>query len=384
MELLAKIWLVSATESANPDTLGPIGRAGLNCQPLSWEQFDLAVRDQSPGSAAWDGVVLFDLGSNTPAIFQWLQTVRNTTAKARPTVGWVVDEEANFPIESDGDADFLLFRPFPARQLVATLRQAIRQHQLQTESETALADCRQIGSEFRGLLAEREQLDRLARTCKRLSFPGHWPESATVELAAHHRAQPKAAGILYQASRLEGQTIGFWLAAPGGTALAGWLRAGAMTNAIYRMQATLKPPAPAAVLAEVNRVLLELDDPSASLAGLIYGTINEETGQLSLSRGGMPAPIWLGPNGNREIWHDPAPFLGVFQAEFGTRTIQLNPGERLVLRAGPTPPDADPFPAAAVRHYPLRGTDFVHAVAKDVGLLYPEEDELTVVAVQFQ
>jgi sigma-B regulation protein RsbU (phosphoserine phosphatase) len=237
-------------------------------------------------------------------------------------------------------------------------------------------DARRRNLELRAAYAEIDLGIEMARRVRRLLVPAKLPEVGPVRLAVHHRPRPRAGCVLYDAVRIDENRVGVWVAEAGGSAVtAGWVGV-AVKHAANGLGS------PADVLDRVNRALLDLGLDPPPLVGMVCALIDARTGEVAVSRGGVPPPVRVPADGPADVWVGPGPFLGAFDADYPSETKVLRPGEKLLLRTGTPDADADPVPPAAVRHRPLSGSAFADAVARDVGML-ADGDELTLVVVEF-
>jgi len=236
-------------------------------------------------------------------------------------------------------------------------------------------EVRRRNLELRAAYADLDRGVDLARRVHRMFLPARLPALGSVRLAVYHRPRPRAGCVLYDAVTLGDRHLAVWVAAAGGPAVtAGWV-------GVAVKHAAAGPGSPAEVLGRVNRALLDLGIDPPSLVGMVYALIDTRTGEVAVSRGGVPPPIRVPADGPADVWVGPGPFLGAFDADFPMHSARLWPGEKLILRTGTPVADADPVPPAAVRHRPLTGAVFADAVARDVGML-SGEDELTLVVVE--
>ncbi|MGL6097052.1 MAG: PP2C family protein-serine/threonine phosphatase, partial [Fimbriiglobus sp.] len=235
---------------------------------------------------------------------------------------------------------------------------------------------RRLNADLRAAFAEIERGQELARRVHRLLLPETLPPG----IAVHHRPRARTGGSLYDAFPLDARRTAFWVAAPGGSAATGGLLGVVIKHAAGAARG--KPPA--AVLERVNRELvgLRLDPPP--LAGMAYGVVDFPTGDVTVSRGGLPPPVHLPADGAAAAWVGPGPFLGAFDADFPVTSGNLKPGERLLLRTGLANVAADPLPPAAVRCRDRTGAEFADAVARTVGVIADDEDEFTLMVVAME
>ncbi len=127
---------------------------------------------------------------------------------------------------------------------------------------------------------------------------------------------------------------------------------GAMRSAV------LRDPAPAAVLAVMDDLAVQMEDLEG--ASVFYGVLDAGTGELSYTAAGHPAPLVVHADGRTSFLPvTPRPPLGSSpEADRPVRTAQLEQGSTLVLFSDGAVPVPDDDPTA--------GLDRIAGVARDV------------------
>jgi hypothetical protein len=190
-------------------------------------------------------------------------------------------------------------------------------------------DGRAVNDLLRKAHADQSALADLARRAVRAAAPT--PPPPVVGLAARGRAGP---GGLTGWHRTGGSRFVAWVTDAGGTGTtAGGLLALLVKSLIVPTEFAQgwRMVPPAEVLGRVNAGLLGLRDDPPVLVGLGYLAFDAITGEVVVSRGGVPPAVCLRAGGGVEVWHGPGPFLGAFPAEFSDTTGTLQPGDRLLL-----------------------------------------------------
>ena len=270
-------------------------------------------------------------------------------------------------------ADAVLARPVDPAVLAAHVRALARGQGVVRELAGRAAEVRELNEQLQRAYTHIGATAELTLRVRRMFLPTKLPDIEGVRFAVHH-----VGGAVFDVVRLDESHVAFWLADP--TSAAGELLGFVVIQAITgkEIDATgyrLRPPEE--VLHRVNRALigLELDPPP--LVSCVYGVLNVTTGQVAVSRGGLPPPVCLPANAPAETWVGPGAFLGSFDAEFPPRDGTLYPGDRLILatHAGAA--------TTVGLHRTRSGTAFAEAVAGELRAVGCDPDQLTVLVVEY-
>jgi sigma-B regulation protein RsbU (phosphoserine phosphatase) len=135
--------------------------------------------------------------------------------------------------------------------------------------------------------------------------------------------------------RLDETNVGFYIADAVGHGVPAALLTMFIKHALATKQITkqgYRLLSAAETMSRLNETLIEQELSAATFATALYGTINVETLQLTFARGGHPHPILLRADGAVQPLESDGGLLGVFPGEsFDERTVQLAPGDRLLL-----------------------------------------------------
>lgn len=214
-------------------------------------------------------------------------------------------------------------------------------------------DGRAVNDQLRKALADQAALAELARSAMRAAAPTDGPPGCG--LAARGVAGP---GGLTGWFPSHGKLV-LWVTDAGGTGTV----AGAILALLVKGLLTPAELSPAAALVRVNRALLALTADPAPLVGLGVVVFDPQSGEVVMSRGGVPPTVVLRAGGEVEVWHGPGPFLGAFAAEFSEMPGKLEPGDRLLL-ASCSP--VERLAELMMRHRSLPADGLAYTVASEL------------------
>jgi phosphoserine phosphatase RsbU/P len=209
---------------------------------------------------------------------------------------------------------------------VRALRQKV--HSLRRRDETVRFFMNRLDEELR--LAARLQRDFL---------PKELPRVGPVKFNALFRPAGYVSGDLYDVFRLDETHVGFYLVDAIGhgvpaALLTMFLRTSLVSKEILPGGYRILPPGEA--LQRLNTAVAGQTFSQTTFATAVYGIIDTQTREVSLSRAGHPLPIRLrAADGQTERLNcGGGALLGVFPAEvFSTETIRLEPGDRLFIHS---------------------------------------------------
>ncbi len=189
-----------------------------------------------------------------------------------------------------------------------------------------------------GLIGEIDRMDeemRLAAGVQREFLPTSLPSLGPVNTGVFFRPASYVSGDIYDCLRLDENHLGFWIADVVGhgvpaALLTMFVKRALPTKEITSNSYRLVPPNEA--LARLNREMFEHSQVNARFATATYGLINCRTLELQLARAGHPYPLRLRSDGSFEELTCDGPLLAVFpEAEFDLLTVQLEPGDRILM-----------------------------------------------------
>ena len=213
-------------------------------------------------------------------------------------------------------------KPFNAHELMARVHTHLTVDRLRTsvsEKNAALEKAQQQMS---------AELD-LARAMQVAILPSRFPVAVGCDGAARMLPATTMGGDFYDFIELPGGRIGLVMADVSGKGVpAAFFMAVARTN-LNALAATASGPADC--LQRTNDVLLT-QNPMDLFVTVFYAVFDPVTGVLTYSNGGHNPPLLRRANGHVEMLTSAAGLvLGMFPASYDEDTVQLAPGDTLVL-----------------------------------------------------
>jgi serine phosphatase RsbU (regulator of sigma subunit) len=213
-------------------------------------------------------------------------------------------------------------KPFNAHELMARVHTHLTVDRLRTsvsEKNAALEKAQQQMS---------AELD-LARAMQVAILPSRFPVAVGCDGAARMLPATTMGGDFYDFIELPGGRIGLVMADVSGKGVpAAFFMAVARTN-LNALAATASGPADC--LQRTNDVLLT-QNPMDLFVTVFYAVFDPATGVLTYSNGGHNPPLLRRANGHVEMLTSAAGLvLGMFPASYDEDTVQLAPGDTLVL-----------------------------------------------------
>jgi len=179
-----------------------------------------------------------------------------------------------------------------------------------------------------------EQL-RLAGLVQQDFLPTKLPNTAKVRWAATFLPAEWVSGDIYDVVRIDEHYIGFYVADVVGHGIPAALLTIFLKQALV-MRETVENNyhifSPAEVMKNLNAHMAEQKLSGYQFATCCYCLLNIETLQMTYARAGHPYPILIRPDEQPRQLEIRGPLLGIFgQAEYIQQTIQLQPGDKLLL-----------------------------------------------------
>ena len=178
---------------------------------------------------------------------------------------------------------------------------------------------------------------RLAARIQRDFLPRVLPQLGRVRFHVLFRPAGYVSGDLYDVMRLDERTLGFYVADAVGHGVPAALLTMFVKHALQTKEVDTPGKCyrlldPSEALRRLNQRLIEQDLSHSTFATALYGTIDAETLQLTVSRAGHPAPIILRADGTPEPLQPEGSLLGIFPDEtYDSCTTRLRPGDRVIM-----------------------------------------------------
>lgn len=176
---------------------------------------------------------------------------------------------------------------------------------------------------------------RLAARLQQDFLPRMLPQSGPVRFHTLFRPAGYVSGDLYDVMRLDERHIGFYVADAVGHGMPAALLTMFIKHALVTREMVgteCRVLAPSQALARLNAALIEQGLSQAAFATALYGWIDTESLEVTVSRAGHPPPLILRSEGALEPLQGDGPLLGIFPDEpFTDASTTLRPGDRLFL-----------------------------------------------------
>jgi len=240
----------------------------------------------------------------------------------------------------------------PAEELWGRLNTLIGIRPWVDRVEGELDRLQTLGATLNEHFLEVDQEMRLASRLQRDFLPREMPRVGPVRFAALYRPASWVSGDIYDVFRIDDRHLAFYLADAVGHGIAAGLLTMFVKYALLRQRVGDHAEiarVPAENIRTLNETLLAQQLQNCQFVTACYCVLDTETLTLSVSRGGHPYPIHVHRDGTLAEIESTGALLGVFpDQEFGTATVQLAPGDKVLLFSdgvelafGPSPEGAD-------------------------------------------
>lgn len=249
-----------------------------------------------------------------------------------------------------------------------------------------------------------QRLDEELRLAARLQqdfLPKSLPQLGRLQFHALFRPAGYVSGDLYDVMRLDERHVAFYVADAVGHGMPAALLTMFVKNALVTKDISADAARgyrlldPSEALARLNAAMLAQNLSHASFVTAVYGIIDIERLEMRLARAGHPGPLLLRGDAAPTTIQPDGSLLGIFPDEqFGTATVQLQPGDRLLVYtdgieiafgedtdpSGPAAPSDAPPPwqqrLIAGRLQPAESllSDLAHGLDDTSGSLDPRDD----------
>jgi serine phosphatase RsbU (regulator of sigma subunit) len=176
---------------------------------------------------------------------------------------------------------------------------------------------------------------RLAARLQQDFLPKTLPQLGAVHFHTLFRPAGYVSGDLYDIIRLDERRIGFYIADAVGHGMPAALLTMFIKHALVTKEIqgnSYRLLSPAESLTRLNVELIEQNLSQAAFATAVYGIIDVQSMEVTISRAGHPSPLILRAGGAIETIECEGPLLGIFPDEkFAIATAKLAQGDRLFL-----------------------------------------------------
>jgi serine phosphatase RsbU (regulator of sigma subunit) len=223
------------------------------------------------------------------------------------------------------------------------------------------AACARVRQQLRQAYRQRDHDLNLCRRIQQSLLPGALPELPPARFAVHYHSCGRAGGDCYDVFRLDEDHVGFWLADVMGHGVPAGLLSIYLKTAVRFKDVSGRDNRllhPHEVLQRLNRDLLALPVADNPIITLVYALFDRRDSTLSFARAGHPHPIHVPRGRDAKRCQIHGSLLGLFETEFVTETLQLGPGDKLLLHTADAdwlapdgkPSGAEHFLTLAARH----------------------------------
>lgn len=189
-------------------------------------------------------------------------------------------------------------------------------------------------AQVNGIISKLDEEQRLAARLQQDFLPKKLPQVGQVHFHTLFRPASYVSGDLYDVMRLDESHVGFYVADAVGHGMPAALLTMFMKNALVTKDisnGTYRVLDPSETMSRLNNSLCEQNLSNATFATACYGTLNTQTLELSIARGGHPQPLLIRNGTMTELDADGA-LLGIFPDEtFSTCRVRLEPGDRVLI-----------------------------------------------------
>ncbi len=265
------------------------------------------------------------------------------------------------------------------------------------EMEHQLENMRRLGKRLNRDFTELDQEMRLASRLQRDFLPRELPQVGPLRFAAIFRPASWVSGDIYDVYRVDETHMAFYVADAVGHGVAAGLLTMFIKQAVQSKRiedGRYEILSPGVTMARLNDVLADQHLPNSQFVTACYCLVDTRTLEVCFSRGGHPYPLHLTREGFIHELKAEGGLLGLFEhEEFPTATVQLRPGDKMILFSdGLEPsliPGRDPhtgvptFGEVLARTTSLSAQATAEEIARsldnEVGSLNPQDDITLVV-----
>lgn len=250
------------------------------------------------------------------------EAIRTLDAKGVATV--LINNHINFPI---GNFDLVsVLETGSVEELRGRVVTNITYHKKLTKVDEIIEDQHTEELEEQLIMAGQVQRDFL---------PAGLPDNKYVKFASIFQPADWVSGDIYDATRLDEQHIGFYIADAVGHSMPAALLTMFLKQAMVMRETVgndYRIFSPEEVMSSLNNKMAEQKLSGSLFATCCYCLLNIRTMQLQYARAGHPYPLLINKKNKVKQLQARGSLLGVFpDAQFKQETVQLKQGDRLFM-----------------------------------------------------
>jgi len=237
-------------------------------------------------------------------------------------------------IGAEVGADGFISKPVQADELQSQITLVHRSFQLTDKLRQQNTRAEQLNAQ---LVSARSALDMELQLAHRLQgslLPQQLPHYPQAAFAAAIRPSGAVSGDFYDVFRLDESNVGFYVADAIGHGVPAALLTVFVKKGIHTKDISgnsYRVLTPGEVLGRLNDDVIEAELSDNPFVTMFYGNLDLKTLEVNCATGGHPSPILIHRDGSDELLDVDGPLLGIFRGTFPTQSVQLTPGDRLVI-----------------------------------------------------
>ncbi|MCE9533391.1 MAG: SpoIIE family protein phosphatase [Planctomycetes bacterium] len=235
----------------------------------------------------------------------------------------------------DAGADVCIPRPLTPSHLLAQAKALLRVQHLNARLAGRASEAQQINTRLQQAYQQIDNDLEMARRIHRGFLPRTMPEVHQARFDVCYRPRSRVGGDFYDVLRLDEEHVGIYIAdamgrgLPASSLLSIFLKKSMKVKEITGRSYRLIPPGE--VLAGLNRELVALGLPEPPLVTMLYMQLNCRDGAVSFARASHPLPLLIPATGELDYLSASGTLLGVFESDYPDQSVQLKPGDKLLL-----------------------------------------------------
>ncbi|MCP4246379.1 MAG: SpoIIE family protein phosphatase [bacterium] len=296
---------------------------------------DFAAATEQIRTGQFDATIIGLAGPGAPrdAAHPYQDLMREVDA--RRMAGVVLsDAEGPIKLQADSLVD-VAPGPLSKQQLRCRLETVLRYQAMLRRMEGELSNMERLGKRLNQHFTEVDQEMRLAGRLQRDFLPQINEPLGPLRFSTLYRPASWVSGDIYDFFRVDEQHVAFYVADAVGHGMAASLLTMFIKKAISAKRihdGGYELLTPSETVAGLNDALTAQALPNCQFVTACYCLINTDTLEMQYARGGHPYPLLISTDGSLTELRSAGGLLGLFPGdEYPTRTIQLKPGEKVIL-----------------------------------------------------